>query len=153
MTPAGEDKVDARGEADSQRVEWWVDLCLELLRLIVNINKRVVNWSGGSVLSTLDWVGVFVEAHIAVSSASQLHFFHLVAQFHRPELFLNLFALFSYLIVAIFLLYMLPFKFSYSWRTIFPPKSQNDSKSVYWCTVALRNEWVAIVLIYDPKLD
>ena len=40
MTPGDEDKVEARREADNQHVEWWVDLCLELQRLIVNINKR-----------------------------------------------------------------------------------------------------------------
>ena len=64
-----------------------------LFQLIVHTPVEAVHFKNGvDLLNTLDWVGVFVDAHIAVST-SQLPFFHLFAEFHRPKLFLDLFAL------------------------------------------------------------
>ena len=79
--------------------------------------------------------------HIAMSSASQLHFFLLLAQFHRPKLFLDLFALFSYLILAsLSIVHIAPFELAFLEAPSFFLKSPNDSKSVDCCGVALRNE-------------
>ena len=108
----------------------------ELLRLIVNINKRSGHLFGSPFLSSFTSFFCSVNFIVLIVSRS-LRTLRALLVSHRANLLI---------------VHIAPFRISFSWSMICPPKSHIDSKSVDWCAVTLRNEWVVIALIFDPKL-